>query len=310
MQLLNQTAALSYIFGDYNNLITNLKIAISSELIRGDYNRAIVLMYNLIIGYKNICNYSAAINTLNEILKLSTKRLCSRHHLSRTIPEARLWLLLGRYYKKKYQVVVNTNLQIALKERDLFRLGHYNLVRSDYYFVNTNNKRSLENINKSTTLFRKVNSRDDLCEALLKKSIILCELGQPKKARRYIKQAWNIYEQIHCEYLLPQLLLAKGMVERLNGKDEAIETLREALKVSKKQLTREQTWQIQREMALYYKDKRQFKRALKYYKDAVETIKQITESIPTEEIKLSYLEVPFRKRVFDEIKELKKLIVK
>ena len=63
-------------------------------------------------------------------------------------------------------------------------------------------------------------------------------------------------------------------------------------------------------MALYYRDKGQFKRALKYYKDAVETIKQITESIPTEEIKISYLEVPFRKRVFDEIKELKKLIVK
>jgi len=309
MQLLNQSAALSYIFGDYNKLIANLKKAISSELIRGDYNRAIVFMFNLIVGYKNICKYSAAIETFDEILKLSKKRSCSRHLLSRTIPEARLWLLLGKYYRDKYRIVTQTNLQIALKDKDIFRLGHYNLVRYDYNLVNMNKKRSYKFINKAITLFRKVKSRDDLCEALLKKSVILCELGEPKKARRYIKQAWSIYEQIHCEYLLPQLLLAKGMVERLNGKNEAIETLREALKVSRKQLTREQTWQIQREMALYYRDKGQYRRALKYYKDAVETIKQITESIPTEEIKISYLEVPFRKRVFEEIKELKKRLV-
>jgi len=52
-------------------------------------------------------------------------------------------------------------------------------------------------------------------------------------------------------------------------------------------------------------EKEKFSEALSFYKDAIETIKQITESIEDEEIKMSYLSLPFRKRVFDEIKSLK-----
>jgi len=37
----------------------------------------------------------------------------------------------------------------------------------------------------------------------------------------------------------------------------------------------------------------------------METIKQITESIADDGIKVSYLSLPFRKRVFDEIRALK-----
>jgi tetratricopeptide (TPR) repeat protein len=94
------------------------------------------------------------------------------------------------------------------------------------------------------------------------------------------------------------------MLARLEHSDDARKILADALKVSKKMGTRETTWQIQREFALYYKDKGEPHKALASYKDAIETIKQITETIDDEELRLSYLQVPFRNRVFNEIKSL------
>ena len=70
--------------------------------------------------------------------------------------------------------------------------------------------------------------------------------------------------------------------------------------------TREYTWQIQRELALYHKDQGELHKALQYYRDAIDMIKEITETIDGDELKASYLALPFRKRVFDEIKALKK----
>jgi len=309
-QLARMNAGVYYILGKYSKMIFYLNEAIEILKMQRLYYNLTTAKYNLLLAYRELADYPKCLEILKEIEIIKKEGRIKSYYSPNIMVESKVYSLLGRYFKKKYIKLIRSNKHIILKEKNPLSLGHYYLTLSDNNYFNLHIKRSLNQIENAVSKFRKVRSRDDTCEALLKKSIILCELGQPKKARLYIKQAWNIYEQIHCEYLLPQLLLAKGMVERLNGKDEAIETLREALKVSKKQLTREQTWQIQREMALYYKDKRQFKRALKYYKDAVETIKQITESIPTEEIKLSYLEVPFRKRVFDEIKELKKLIVK
>ncbi len=94
------------------------------------------------------------------------------------------------------------------------------------------------------------------------------------------------------------------MLARHEGSEDARKILAEALRVSKKMGTRETTWQIQRELALYHKGQEEPHKALAYYRDAVETIRQITETIDEEELRLSYLQVPFRKRVFTEIKNL------
>jgi hypothetical protein len=69
--------------------------------------------------------------------------------------------------------------------------------------------------------------------------------------------------------------------------------------------TREFTWQIYRELALLHKEKGEIKKALSNFRNSIETIRQITESIDGDDVKTSYLSVPFRKRVFEEIKDLK-----
>jgi hypothetical protein len=105
--------------------------------------------------------------------------------------------------------------------------------------------------------------------------------------------------------LKPLLMLAKATLARLEHSNDARKLLADALRTSKKMGTREITWQIQRESALYHKDEGEPHKALAYYRDAIETIKQITETIDEEELRLSYLEVPFRRRVFNEIRDLK-----
>jgi len=269
----------------------------------------IIAKNNLLIAYKELADYKRCLSIIDDIRVLKDKIKVKHYYSTNIAVEAKVYSVLGVHFRDKFIQRISLCKTVISKEKNPIFLGHYYLALLDNTFFNLNIKGSLKYTEKALSLFRKAKSKDDTCECLIKKSIILCELGQTERASRYIKQAFDIYNEIHCEYLKPQLLLARGMGERMKGKAEAIETLREALKVSRKQLTREQTWQIQREMALYYRDKGQYRRALKYYKDAVETIKQITESIPTEEIKISYLEVPFRKRVFEEIKELKKQLV-
>ena len=68
--------------------------------------------------------------------------------------------------------------------------------------------------------------------------------------------------------------------------------------------TRETTWQIQRELAQYNKYIGEYHKSLSCYRDAIETLKQITESIDDEKTKISYLAVPFRNRIFKEIKNI------
>jgi tetratricopeptide (TPR) repeat protein len=158
---------------------------------------------------------------------------------------------------------------------------------------------------KALSLFKQAADRDDIVSALIHIAIIQISLGKPKLARTNLEQAEKIYEAIHCEYLKPLLMLGQAMFERFQQSDDAKKILTDALRTSKKMGTRETTWQVQREFALYYKDRGEPHKALAYYKESVETIKQITETIDQEELKMSYLGVPFRKRVFEEIKDLK-----
>jgi tetratricopeptide (TPR) repeat protein len=138
--------------------------------------------------------------------------------------------------------------------------------------------------------------------------MINLEEDKTKEAAKHLKEARGIFDEIHCRYLEPSLLLAEGALTRRQQTQETEKTLSAGLKLSKKMGTRETTWQIYRQLALYYKANGKINKSLSNYRDSIETIRQITESIDGDKLKTSYLSVPFRKRVFDEIKALKKSI--
>jgi tetratricopeptide (TPR) repeat protein len=215
-----------------------------------------------------------------------------------------LYDMLGKAREKEFKVSARQLFERATKTKNRIGLGHHSMAFSLHHRFKLQPADALIHARKALSLFKKAADRDDIVSTLAHIAIIYLSMGKPKLAAPHIREAEEIYEAIHCEYLKPLLMLGKGMLARQEGSDEAKKILAEALRVSKKMGTRETTWQIQRELALYHKAQDEPHRALAFYRDAVETIKQITETIDEEELKLSYLQVPFRKRVFSEIKNL------
>ena len=206
-----------------------------------------------------------------------------------------LYVMLGKAREKDFKAAARRLCERATKTKNHIGLGHHSMAFAIYHMNKLQPDDALIHAKKALAFFKKASDRDDVVSALAHIAIIQMSLGKPKPARTSLEQAEEIYEAIHCEYLKPLLMLAKAMFARLEHADDAKKILADALRVSKKMGTRETAWQIQREFALYHKDKGEPHKALAYYKDAIETIKQITETIDEEELRLSYLQVPFRK---------------
>jgi hypothetical protein len=79
----------------------------------------------------------------------------------------------------------------------------------------------------------------------------------------------------------------------------------EAIDTSKAFGTREWTWQIQYHLAGLYKEAGDISNAVKYSREAVNTLKEITEAFDNSEQISSYLSVPLRAQVFEFIKGLR-----
>jgi tetratricopeptide (TPR) repeat protein len=217
-----------------------------------------------------------------------------------------LYVMLGKATEAEFKASARRLYERARKTKNRIGSGHHSMAFALYHMNKLQADEALIHAKKALSLFKQAADRDDVVSALVHIGIIQISLGKPKLARTSIAQAEKIYEEIHCEYLKPLLMLGKAMLARFQRSDDAKKVLADALRTSKKMGTREITWQIHRELALYYKDRGEPHKALSCYRDAVETIKQITETIDEEELKMSYLGVPFRKRVFDEIKALKR----
>jgi tetratricopeptide (TPR) repeat protein len=217
-----------------------------------------------------------------------------------------LYMMLGRAREAEFKASARRLRDGAVKERHRIGSGHHSMAFALYHLYRLEPDEALIHAKKALAFFRKAADRDDVVSALIQIGVIQISLGKPKLAMANLKEAEKTYEAIHCEYLKPALALAEGMLAKAQGADAAAKLLADALRTSKKMGTRETTWQIQRELALYHRDHGEPHKALAFYKDAVETIKQITETIDEEELKISYLDVPFRKRVFEEIRALKR----
>jgi tetratricopeptide (TPR) repeat protein len=196
--------------------------------------------------------------------------------------------------------------KISINNKNIIRFGHSQIKYSFFYYQNFQFTRAFDYSLKALESFRRINDRDDIVDALISLSMINMEEDNTKEAAEHLKEARGIFDEIHCRYLEPSLLLAEGTLARKQQTQKTEKILSTGLKLSKKMGTRETTWQLYRELALCHKANGEINKALANYRDSVETIRQITESIDGDKLKTSYLSVPFRKRVFDEIKSLKK----
>ena len=301
----NSLGGLHYIRGHYYDQINVLKTVLNITHKYNSYNSSFYLG-NLSLAYRSVADYREAHKALkqaNYYYNNLTSRYVSEWTLSKFLY---FYMLMGNIESNNYNIYLQKTISIAKQRNNSIALGHALLVKTTNYYQRLQHAYAVRNANAALSLFRKANDRDDVVDTLTLLTMILIEKGELDKAQNAVTEARQIFDEIHCDYLKPQLLLAEGALARARSSDTAESKLKEALKTSKKMFTREYTWQIQRELALYHKDRGELHKALQYYRDAIDMIKEITETIDGDEVKASYLALPFRKRVFDEIKQLKR----
>ena len=302
---LNSFGGICYVQGNFYKQIEILDKALFIARKYNNYLMAIQILSNMLIAYRYLANYKEPFILLKQansiINEYKIKKLFSAFLLKNT----HLFLMFGYAMEDEYKKYLKKTKSRAKHFKNSIIMGHCYLMHSKYHYQNLSMMHACKNCMSALELFTNSNDRDDMVDAYAHMALYLAESREAKAAIENIDRAQSIYNEIHCKYLEPFLLFTKGAAERANNLKSAGETLTQALRTSKKMGTRETTWQIQREIALYYMDKGKLSEALSFYKDAIETIRQITESIEDETLKISYLSVPFRKRVFDEIKSLK-----
>jgi hypothetical protein len=124
------------------------------------------------------------------------------------------------------------------------------------------------------------------------------------QARDYAKQAAKIFREINCGYLKPLYSYVAALSE-VHDNPDSLAPMLEAIDVSRTFGTREWTWQIQFHLARLYKEAGDISNSVKYCRESINTLKEITESFDNPEQISSYLQVPLRTQVFDFVKSLK-----
>lgn len=295
-----------YTEGSFYKMIDTLKEAHKIAMKYNKYLSAITILSNLSLGYRTVADYGLSLKMLLQAEDFSKREGIQALNSAFLNKPTMLYVMLGKAKETEFKASARRLYERARKTKNRIGSGHHSMAFALYHLNKLQPGEALIHAKKALSLFKRAADRDDVVSALVHIGIIQISLGKPKLARTSLEQAEKIYEEIHCEYLKPLLMLGKAMLARFEQSDDAKKVLADALRTSKKMGTREITWQIQRESALYYKGRGEPHKALFLYRDTVEMIKQITETIDEEGLKMSYLAVPFRKRVFDEIKNLKR----
>jgi len=298
-----------FVQGKFHDTINILKRALNLTEKYNDFLGSLTIIGNLSLVYRYLAEYSESQRLLyygSEIIKKHNIRQVNSVYLNKHVY---LDLFFGNAKQKEFLQYSKRSRNNSIKFKNLIGLGHYYLARSIYYYHNLDNKRALKISKKALSLFREADDKDDIVETLCWMSIYLIENKKSNEASNNILEAEEIYNEIKCEYIKPFLLFVKGFLSMSISDNSSFKILTQALRSSKKIGTREYTWLIQRALALNYKKLGELDKTKMYYNDAVETIKQIMEYIEGENLKMSYLSVPIRKRVFNEIRSLKQDIL-
>jgi len=304
IRLLNSLGSIHFSKGQYNHQIETLNIAyyLVNKYQASDY--IVITLSNIALAHIALANYSAALKLIKEV-ELSIEKF----HVSDPPTfyfsiGARAFRFFGALYRDKYFEYLESLERAAHRSNNKISLGHMNLGYGDYNYFGMTFKDSGEHFLKALTIFEAANAKDDMLEALLKLSLAHHHMDDLETARDYGKQAAKIFREINCGYLKPLYSYVIALSE-CHDNPESLAPMLEAIDVSREFGTREWTWQIQFELARLYKQAGDISNSVKYCRESINTLKEITESFDNPEQISSYLQVPLRAQVFDFVKSLK-----
>ena len=259
---------------------------------------------NLVFGYMTIAMYSEAINLLRKSQAFITDHKISLLPFAYFSIGAHTLLYVGDLYLKDFLEWIKRLEESAIKSHNKHSLGFKELITGEYQYFNTAFEKASEHFGEALEIFTSLKGRDDMLDALLRLSLAYRQMGDHERAGDYARRGTEIFEQIRCGYLEPLHAFVTALVECDRNPDSPSPLL-EAIDTSRRYGTREWTWQIQFELARFHKRSGDISGAVKYAREAINTLREITEPFDDPEMVSPYLEVPLRKQVFEFVKSLK-----
>ena len=268
------------------------------------YHKLLYILSNLSLGYICLALYRNAIEHIREGASYIADNLITRIPYFFYSVASNIYCELGADYDNDYSKCIEGLERVAKESNISIALGHACMYRGNKTSQMLDFLTALEHYREAANIFESTNTRDDNVEALLRSAECLIESGDRDEAERLFRRAEEIFEAIGCQYLAPLYWYVRGKLEA-SAEAGSADSLLTALNISTKQGTREMTWQIQRALAEYHLRSGNLHEASNYYRAAVATLKQITEPFQDERMVRSYLDVPLRHRLFEEIHALR-----
>ena len=300
---INKLGSIHYIQGQFNHQLETLKDAYHLvNKYQASINKTNILS-NMALAHCELANYSSALSLIEEV-KLSFDKF----HRS-DLPTyyfsigARTFMFFGELYRDKYYEYLDSLEKTALRSNNKISLGHMNLRYGDYKYYDTKYENGAKYYSKALNLFQETNARDDMLEALLRLSLAHRFINDYENAREYAKRAAKIIREINCGYLKPLYSYVIALTEYHDDLG-TLAPLLEAIETCRAYGTRELTWQIQFQLARHYKKVDDISNSVKYCRESMNILKEITESFDNSDQIYSYLQVPLRQKVFDFVKNL------
>jgi len=264
----------------------------------------ILTLSNMALAHVALAEYSIAIRLIIEVRSYAEKHKLSNIPTYHYSIGAGAFMPLGKLQNVNFHRYLELLKETAEKSKNIISLGHMDLKYGDYYYFADQSNDSKKHYLKSIDIFRTTNAKDDMLEALLKLSLVHRNINDHKMAHDYARQAAKIFREINCGYLKPLYSYVMALNE-CHDDPESLAPMLEAINVSRAFGTREWTWQIQFHLARLYREAGDISNSVKYCRESINTLKEITESFDDPDQTSSYLQVPLRRQVFDFVKSLR-----
>jgi tetratricopeptide (TPR) repeat protein len=304
IRYISNQAGIYYVQGHFNKQIEILSNAYNMIRKYQLYRDLLGVISNLALAYMSIAKYSESINLINDGCEsIKTYGISVIPPFYHSI-SAHSFMYLGDQYKNEYEEQINKLGALARQNRNKHSLGHKELISGEYQYFHMVYKESAKHYSKAFAIFHNINAKDDMLDALLKMSLAHRYMNDHEKAREYAKRAAKIFREINCGYLKPLYTYVIALTDYYDNQG-TLAPLLEAIDTCRAYGTRELTWQIQFQLAQHYKNVGDISASIKYCRESINTLKEITESLNDSNQIYSYLKVPLRQQVFCFVKSLK-----
>ena len=275
----NNTGVTNYYYGNYEQAIIDLNIAIFNSKNSADFKNTAKAYNNLALVYKAQGNYTDAINTYIQSLKLKEKA-GDKNGMANTYQNIGVLF----WEQENMEEALNSyNKAVAIFKEigDTIGIGNIYGNIGLVYKKENDTATAMKYYNKAINLLEKINYTQGLATALLNKGTIINESGNIGRSEVYFLKSLTLFEQISFN---TGIMMSKVSLSRLYSKqgnhDKSFKYASEAVEIADKSNSLKYLAESYLILSKNYIDIKQYNKAYNYLnkyhliKDSLFTLKK------------------------------------